>query len=319
MLNILFVNIPYVKKENRGFLPWQWWMPTRKTTSAAAKLKYWKQFLVLLAVVRNNKRRSKCHSAIVFFFPEHVKIFALFSDKIYDTAKSYVTHIYIHRHTVLSTLQHYILFLLTLGRYIQIIFTYAKNVSLVYKGRVSVFFHNSWPLIAKLTAAGIDKHDNEVWRFTKQHCQHRKIIITFLSLPCFLYSLVIVLRCCPCRGWMLLFLSEYDVTSIPLLFLHLQTTHIKLVQSSFSFSWWQKLHLDKHNSTIKKVMCKEENYSCTLCGFIFAFSFFLKFWIFKMCLYLTINIVSIWLYRNIYIERESGMLCEKVEHILILQ
>lgn len=169
MLNILFVNIPYVKKENRGFLPWQWWMPTRKTTSAVAKLKYWKQFLVLLAVVRNNKRRSKCHSAIVFFFPEHVKIFALFSDKIYDTAKSYVTHIYIHRHTVLSTLQHYILFLLTLGRYIQIIFTYAKNVSLVYKGRVSVFFHNSWPLIAKLTAAGIDKHDNEVWHVSQNN------------------------------------------------------------------------------------------------------------------------------------------------------
>jgi hypothetical protein len=61
----------------------------------------------------------------------------------------------------LSTLQHYILFLLTPGRYIQSIFTYAKNVSLVYKGRVSVFFHNFWPLIAKLTAAGIDKHDNE--------------------------------------------------------------------------------------------------------------------------------------------------------------
>ena len=169
MLNILFVNIPYVKKENRGFLPWQWWMQSRNTTSAVAKLKYWKQLLVLLAVVRNNKRRSKCHSAIVFFFPEHVKIFALFSDKIYDTAKSYVTHIYVHRHTILSTLQHYILFLLTLGRYIQIIFTYAKNVSLVYKGRVSVFFHNSWPLIAKLTAAGIDKHDNEVWHVSQNN------------------------------------------------------------------------------------------------------------------------------------------------------
>ena len=212
------------------------------------------------------------------------------------------TYIHTQTHSIVNTAALYF-FVLTPDRYIQIIFTYAKNVSLVYKGRVSVLLHNSWPLIAKLTAAGIDKHDNEVWRFTKQHCQHTKIIITFLSLPCFLYSLVIVLRCCPCRGWMLLFLSKYDVTSIPLLFLHLQTIHIQLVQSSFSFSWWQKLHLDKHNSTIKKVMCKEENYSCTLCGFIFASSFFLKFWIFKMCLYLTINTGNNWaLYIGLYIE-----------------